>query len=138
LTIEPKTSNFSPMNYFKIYPGHEFIHTWTTGSDFETLMKFYKDVATQEDFSKDFVGLADMRKGELAMTPEQASQMARFVVDSNYSRARWVFLVSEPTATALSMVYQDIVSEQHPIFVASTLEAASEYLGLDLEKIIED
>jgi len=126
------------MNYFKIYPGHEFIHTWTTGSDFETLMKFYKDVATQEDFSKDFVGLADMRKGELAMTPEQASQMARFVVDSNYSRARWVFLVSEPTATALSMVYQDIVSEQHPIFVASTLEAASEYLGLDLEKIIED
>jgi len=125
------------MNFFKIYPEHMFIHTWTSGSDFETLLKFYMDVASHEDFSKDFVGLADMREGELDISPEQVTEMAKFVVDSNYSRARWVFLVSEPTATAFSLVYQDIVAEQHAMFVASTIEAASEYLGLDLEKIIE-
>ena len=99
-------------------------------------MKFYLDVASHEDFSKDFVGLADMREGELKITTEQVVEMGRFVVDSNYSKARWVFLVSEPIETAFSVVYQDIVSPQHAIFVASTLEAASEYLGLDLEKII--
>jgi hypothetical protein len=125
------------MNFFKIYPQHEFIHTWTTGSDYETLLNFYKNVATHKDFSKDFTGLADLRKGELEMTYEQATEIARFVVDSDYSRARWVFLVTEPAATALSMVYQDIVAKQHAMFVASTLKAASDYLGLDLEKIIE-
>jgi len=124
------------MNFFKIYPEYKFIHTWTTGSDFETLMEFYKEVAAHKDFSKDYVGLADMREGELTLNPEQTIQMAKFVVDSNYSRARWVFLVSEPAATALSLVYQDIVSEQHAILVASTLEAAGGYLGLDLKTII--
>lgn len=124
------------MNFFKIYPEHRFIHTWTTGSDFETLMNFYKEVASHKDFSKDYMGLVDMRKGDLIMKPEQAAEMARFVVNSNYSNAVWVFLVTKPVATALSVVYQDIVSEQHEMFVASTLEAASEYLGLDLQKII--
>ena len=124
------------MNFFKIYPEHKFIHTWSDGSDFEMLMDFFKEVSAHEDFSKDYMGLADMREGELLMNPEQSAKMARFVIDSDYSRARWVLLVSEPAATALSLVYQDIVVEQHAIFVASTMEAASEYLRLDLDKII--
>ena len=125
------------MNFFKIYPEHKFIHTWTTGSDFETLLEFYKEVAAHEDFSKDYVGLADMSEASLNMTPKQAIQIASFVVESDYSRARWVFLASEPAATALSMVYHDIVIKKHEIFVVSTLEAASEYLGLDINSIIE-
>ena len=124
------------MNFFKIYPEHKFIHTWTTGSDFETLMNFYNEVAAHEDFSKDYVGLVDIREAVLDFKPEQAIEIARFVVDSDYSHARWVFLVSEPSATALTLVYQDIVISKHEIFVVSTLEAASEYLELDLHKII--
>jgi len=124
------------MNFFKIYPEHKLIHTWTTGTDFPTLLEFYKEVGSHEDFSKDFVGLADMREASLDMTSEQAIEIARFVVESDFSRARWVFLVSEPTETALSFVYKDIVLEKHELFVVSTLESASEYLALDLNRII--
>jgi hypothetical protein len=53
------------MNFFKIYPEHKFIHTWTTGSDSGSLLEFYKEVAAHSDFSKDFVGLADMRDASL-------------------------------------------------------------------------
>ena len=125
------------MNYFKIYPEYKFIHTWTTGTDFNTLMEFYKEVAAHEDFSKDFAGIADMRDAQMDLSPKQAIAMARFVVETDYSRARWVFIVSEPEATAISMVYGDIVMEKHELFVVSTLEAASEYLGIDIKKIIE-
>jgi len=50
------------MNFFNIYPEHGFIHTWNTGSDFDSLMELYMEVAAHEDFSKDFVGLADIRE----------------------------------------------------------------------------
>ncbi|HEC45056.1 MAG TPA: hypothetical protein ENI20_19790 [Bacteroides sp.] len=126
------------MNFFKIYPEHRFIHSWTTGSDSGSLLEFYKEVAAHSDFSKDFVGLADMRDASLDFSPEQAMSIGRFVVDSDYSHSRWVFLVSEPAATALSLVYQNIVMEKHEIFVVSTLEAASEYLELDLKTIIKN
>lgn len=125
------------MNYFRIYPEYRFIHTWTTGSDFESLLSFYKEVAAHKDFSKDYMGLADVGKAVLDFKPEQAVEIARFVVDSDYTHARWVFLVTEPSATALSLVYKDIVLAKHEIFVVSTLEAASEYLELDLNKIIK-
>ena len=46
-------------------------------------------------------------------------------------------LSNEPAEMAFSLVYQDIVAEQHALFVASIIEAASEYPGLDLAKIIE-
>jgi hypothetical protein len=124
------------MNFFRIYPEHRFIHTWTTGSDFESLINFYKEVAAHKDFSKEYMGLADIGKAALDLKPEQAMEIARFVVESDYTHARWVFLVVEPSATALSLVYQDIVLAKHEIFVVSTLEAASEYLELDLHKII--
>lgn len=124
------------MNDFRIYPEHKFIHTWTTGSDFDTLLEFYKKVAAHKNFSKDYVGLVDMREARLDFTPGQAAMLARFVVDSDFTRSRWVLLVSEPLATALSLVYQDVVIEQHELFVVSTLDAASEYLGLDLKSII--
>jgi hypothetical protein len=124
------------MNDFRIYPEHKFIHTWTTGSDFETLMEFYKKVAAHKDFSKDYVGLVDMRRANLELTTGQAAMLARFVVESDFSRSRWVLLVSEPFVTALSLVYQDVVIEQHELLVVSTLDAASEYLGLDLRSII--
>ena len=125
------------MNFFKIYPEHKLIHTWTTGSDFQSLLDFYKEVAEHPDFSKDYVGLVDISHAELDFSPEQAVQIGRFVIESNYTNARWVFLVSEPAATALSVVYQDIVKDQHEIFVVSTLKAASEYLDLDLESILK-
>jgi hypothetical protein len=124
------------MNDFRIYPEHKFIHTWTTGSDFETLMEFYKKVAAHKDFSKDYVGLVDMRRANLELTTGQAVMLAQFVVESDFSRSRWVLLVSEPFVTALSLVYQDVVIEQHELLVVSTLDAASEYLGLDLRSII--
>ncbi|MFC2098526.1 hypothetical protein ACFLSP_02145 [Bacteroidota bacterium] len=126
------------MNFFKIYPEHRFIHTWTTGSDFDSLMEFYKEVSAHEDFSKDFVGLADMREASLEFSPEQAAMLARFVVENDYTHSRWVFLASEPSATALSLVYQNIVIKKHEIFVVSTIEAASEYLGINLKNIIEN
>ena len=126
------------MNFFRIYPEHGFVHTWTTGSDFETLLGFYKEVAAHPDFSKDYVGLADISSAELDFSPEQAIEMGKFVLESNYTNARWVFLVSEPAATALSVVYQDIVKDLHELFVVSSLEAASEYLGLDLKSIIAE
>lgn len=126
------------MNFYKIYPEHGLIHTWTTGSDFETLLKFYHEVATHPDFSKDYVGLADIRNAELNFSPEEAMQIGRFVVESDYTNARWVFLVSEPAATALSMVYQEMVKTQHELLVVSTLNAAAEYLALDLINIFSD
>ena len=126
------------MNFFKIYPEHKFIHTWTTGSDSDSLLEFYKEVAAHADFSKNFMGLADIRDASLDFSPEQAISIARFVIDSDYTHSRWVFLVSEPSATALSLLYQDIVIAKHEIFVVSTLEAASEYLGLNLKTIINN
>lgn len=125
------------MNFFRIYPEHGFIHTWTTGTDFESLLQFYSEVAAHKDFSKDYVGLVDISHANLQFSPAEASQIAKFVVDSDYTNARWVFLVSEPAATALSMVYQNIVQEKHEMFIVSTIEAASEYLDIDIQKIID-
>jgi hypothetical protein len=124
------------MNDFRIYPEYGFIHTWITGSDFDTLMAFYKKVVAHKDYSKHYVGLVDMREADLELTPAQATMLAKFVVESDFSHSRRVILVSEPFETALSQVYQNVVIQQHELFGVSTLEAASEYLGLDLKKII--
>lgn len=34
------------MNFFRIYPERRFIYTRTTGTDFDTLLAFYKEVAS--------------------------------------------------------------------------------------------
>ena len=48
------------MNHYRIYPEHKLIHTWTTGTDFKSLMGFYKEVAADPGFSKEYSGIADI------------------------------------------------------------------------------
>ncbi|MDM8538932.1 hypothetical protein QUF70_19425, partial [Desulfobacterales bacterium HSG17] len=79
------------------------------------------------DFSHDFKGLVDERKINADICPEEMKKLADFVASKGLSKGKWAVLVSDPVPTALALIYEEVVSRQHPLGIFSTIKRASEY-----------
>ncbi len=105
---------------------------WFGQVTFEEVVGWLDEVLAHPDFSAEFDGIVDLRRGDLArMTPSQVNAIAQLMIEKQLTRGKWVHLVAGPLETAFSMIYSRAVREQYRMHVFSTVESAAEFLGRD-------
>lgn len=98
---------------------------------FDDFVNCFREATQDEAFSAEYNGITDLRSIDPGYSAEQAIELAELVVSEHLSKGKWAVLVTEPMVTALTMLYESIVRQQHPVKLYSTIEKASEYLNID-------
>jgi hypothetical protein len=104
--------------------------------DFELVQKSIEELGAHPDFSPDYRGVVDHRKSDIRMSPSEVRQVASMVQSTDTTRGRWAMLVDTPQVTALGTIYVEAIQGQHEETLFSTIEAASNYLEIDLSGIV--
>ena len=132
---------------FKIFPERKLILACFTGTIvYQEVLQWVDEVRAHPDFSQEFRGLVDLRKGvfgsvdrgKTSKMAEKARALAEYMIKVNFTTARWAILADTPMETSLMMVYSVGASQKHPIKVFSTVEAAEHYLGVPLESALRE
>ena len=129
---------------FKIFPERKLILASFTGTIvYQEVLQWFDEVRAHPDFSKDFQGLVDLRKGVFGAMPtskmaEKAHALAEYMTKIDFTTAQWAILADTPMETSLMMVYSRNASQKHPIKVFLTVEAAEGYLGVPLEDALRE
>jgi hypothetical protein len=122
---------------FEIYPEKKLIVARFTGPiDYQDILNWFEDALQHEAFSKDYDGIVDLRKAAVQEArPEKAKLLASYIIEHDFTKGKWAILVSKPMETALSLLYANVATRQHPVESFSTIEAAASFLAKDLDGI---
>jgi len=123
--------------YYKIFPELNLIALRLAGDCyFSALMACIRAYMQDPAYQPTLNGVLDMRDGRLVLTPEEILQISSFVHQQKFAKGRWCHLVEHPRSTALGTLYQNLIQDEHPLKVFSTLEAASSFLLTDLGQVL--
>ena len=105
----------------------------------EDIMGAVTTMLAHPDFHPDFAGVVDIRQGRIRADLEETQRIAAFVVKHRQdTEARWAYLVTEPRSTAMTTYYGQLIEQKHPARVLYTVEAASDYIGVELSDLLEE
>lgn len=122
---------------YKIYPEVGLIYYSVDGAtELEKVFELYDTIANDPDFSEDYKGVGDWRRASPSLSREEVVRLSNYSKDQQFSHAQWVALVDSPLLTARSFIYSQIISPQHPLEVCTTLDRASEILGIPLDPYV--
>ena len=118
---------------YRIDPELRLVIAWFTGEvEYEELLNWHLELAGHPDYHPDFSGVGDMRRASMQVSHEQIEALDRLNAERKIVTGAWALLVDSPRETALAMVYSNVKAGRHPMHYFSTIEAASEYLGVDV------
>ncbi|MGZ0653980.1 hypothetical protein ACWPKO_01380 [Coraliomargarita sp. W4R53] len=124
---------------YKIYPEIGFTYYKLGGKpELTEIIAFYEKLSVDPDFDPNNKGVSDWRGVDGYLCREDVIALAHYVKEKELANGHWVGLVDSPLVTALGEVYSKMANEQHPMDVCSTVERASELLGIDLSDYIEE
>lgn len=69
--------------------------------------------------------------------PEDLKRLDQLNAERGLVKGTWALLVDSPRETALAMVYSQQKGDRHPMHYFSTIEAASDYLGIDVSQFVD-
>jgi hypothetical protein len=121
----------SSFNY-KIYKDKKLIIESFTGDidfDFfkESMLKDFKD----PEYVNMKFGVCDLRKANLTLTNSQIKESFDFALQHDKNKAiRWATITKGPNETAMAMIYELQAEKHYGYKIFSTLEGASNYLGI--------
>ncbi len=104
----------------------------------EELLEAENDIQNHCDFKLDFNGVYDFRNSKKLFEPKDLDKLKNKSAHFNPNKGKWCSLNSAPFETALSSLFQNKRIEVHPFEVFSSVEAASEFLDIDLSNILVD
>ena len=126
------------MFHYEIYSEDSLIVLKLDGDcDFSELMTGIQTYMNDPKYLPDFTGVLDMRFGKLVLTPGEIRQISEFVHQQKFAKGRWCHIVDDPMNTALGTLYANLIKDEHPLKVFSTIEAASDYVMIDLSKYLK-
>jgi len=126
------------MIQYKLYPEEKLIILQIIdGCNFNELMELIQTYMQDPGYSPDFNGVLDMRAGYLDLTQEEVAQIAQFVQQQRFAKGLWCHIVHDHRSTALGMVYEQLISDEHPLQVFSTVKAASGFMGVNLSRYLK-
>ncbi|QTA79866.1 Uncharacterized protein dnl_21480 [Desulfonema limicola] len=105
---------------------------------YDDYMNCFLAAGSDSRFSHDFQGLVDERNIIPLISPDEMRQLGEFVASKGLSKGKWAVVVNEPVPTALAVIYEETVKNQHPLGIFSTVKGGSEYLDLDLEPLLKE
>lgn len=126
------------MYSYKLFPEQKLIVVVFRGLvSLPEILEYFMSIAYAPGFDKDFCGVADLRKAQLDLKPQDLSAFDPSN-EKDLTEGPWVFLVNDPKTTALSFLIKDQADDNHPLQVFSEPKTASGYLGLDVAPFIQD
>jgi hypothetical protein len=102
----------------------------------EELLRGYRSMTGDSAFSPTYPGVVDLRRARVRVDADETEQLGRYVASDAASTAPWACLVRTPLSTALTEYYGQLVSQQHPTRVFTTVCAAAEYLNVELADLL--
>lgn len=79
------------------------------------------------------LGICDLRKANLILSDKEVKELFSFALNHDQNLTiRWATLTNGPYETAMAMIYELQAVEHYGYKIFSTLEAASEYLGINI------
>jgi len=114
---------------YRIYPDERFIAFKCLGAlSLDFTKESYLKLSEDPDF--------DPTYNTEVMLPEEARELAKFVIENQLATGRCAGLVDKPVLTALGAIYKAAVEPQHRLELFSTVEGASNFLGRDVSKYL--
>jgi hypothetical protein len=115
---------------FDFQPDKELILTACTGSiSTSEIIECVDAIRRDPRYRRELNGVCDVREGTLAFGAEDARAIAREIgAGENGSRGKWAFLIDEPRATALVLVFGSERGAKSPVRVFATARSASDWL----------
>jgi len=122
---------------YRIYKNEKIIILRFWGKvNYNDYLNCFLEAGRDPEFSHNLKGLADERRVQASIRPDETRKLADFVASKGLSKGKWAVLVSDPVPTALAVIYEEVVKKQHPLGIFSTIRAASEYLECNLESLL--
>lgn len=104
--------------------------------DTEQAAECIRRFAGLPDYDPGLNGVVDLRGALVTVSAEQAKGLARQSLERELSMGKWAFLAETPMNTALALLYADVLAKRHESRIFSTVEAAADYLGVDIEPLL--
>jgi len=123
----------SSFNY-KIYKNKKIIIESFTGDinfDFfkESMLKDFKD----PEYVNMKFGVCDLRKANFTLTNSEIRKSFDFALKHDKNRTiKWATITNGPNETAMAMLYELQAEKHYGYKIFSTLEGASNYLGIKI------
>ncbi len=118
---------------YRIYSEEGIVVYRVTGrATLQGFNELFSKIGSDPFFHSELKGLADLRNIEYEVKIAGVKHLAVSVLNEPGQNCSWVTLVSEPTITALSMLFSRIVSSKYRVDICSTEIKASELLLTDV------
>lgn len=124
------------MNHFKIYRKESLLVVKIERPDLDSLKKLFLEAIQHEDYHKDLDGIYDFRGIDFNYTKEELIELSLFIEKGVFTNGLRVILNDMPKERVVSMIESYLFEHSIKVEVCSSVEKASFYLGLDLEKYL--
>ena len=134
MKIEHKTTLTGIYNY-KIIKEKKLIIEVYSG---DICLDFFQQSMLQEFNDPDYLdieyGICDLRNANLVLSDKEVKKLFDFALqhDKNLS-VQWATLTKGPYETAMAMIYELQAEKLYGYKIFSTVEAASDYLGISID-----
>ena len=93
-------------------------------------------MVSMPDYSPSFNGVTDFRGINLLMTQDELHDFIKSAIENEVSLGTWCLICDTPITTAFMLLFKSQLKSRHPVEVFSTVEAASDRLGIDVSKYL--
>lgn len=127
------------MYNYKIIPREGIIiHTLSGKITSVELSDFFDRFRKDPDYSDQYSFVSDFRKATIVLTLDEIKEVALYYRDHCMLRGKNAILVNRSVDTARIILFKDLLAQKFSFGVYSTLEAASLYIGIDLDKYLDE
>lgn len=115
---------------FDFQPEKELILTACSGTvSSNEIVECVRAIRRDTRYRPELNGVCDVREGTLSFGADEARALAREIAGGEHpSRGKWAFLIDEPRATALVLVFGSERGANSPVRVFATARSASDWL----------
>ncbi len=121
---------------YKIIPEKKLIIEAFKG---DITLDFFKKSMLKEfndpEYIKLRLGVCDLRQANLILSDKEVKELFKFALEKDQNLSiKWATLTNGPYETAMAMIYELEAEKLYGYQIFSTLEAASEYLGINISE----
>lgn len=123
------------MNTVDIYPAEKLIVGKYYGDvRVSDIVSLTQKMVSMPSYSPLFNGITDFRGVNLLATQKEMREFTKNAIDTEISLGTWCLICDAPMTTAFMMLFKSHLKSRHPVEVYSTIESASNRLGIDVSK----
>lgn len=93
-------------------------------------------IKNHSEFKTHYNGVCDFRSCQKDISYDEMRDYSKRIARKTVEKTRWCSINSTPKETGLAYLLKDCILDIHPMEVFTSVKAASEYLGMNLDKYL--